>query len=193
MPNWCESKFAFVVDDLKNKGELKRLYDNLNKACNTPCPEQNGFGDSWLGHVAIIHNISWENRGCRGYISHMDDFNDVANYFVIGLETAWEPPSEFFDCILKQYKGISYVYIAEEGGNGIYINTDTSRGIFPERYMLYNDDEDVYFKNENELIEYMDKYMGKTFNSFKEIKDYIDKLRKSNPDICISVYEFSKC
>ncbi len=44
------------------------MYDNLSKACNTHCPEENGFGDSWLGHVAIIHNIPWKSIRCKGYI-----------------------------------------------------------------------------------------------------------------------------
>ncbi len=57
MPNWCESTYAFITNDLGNKSELKRLYDNLNKIYNSHCPQENDFGDSWLGHVAIIHNI----------------------------------------------------------------------------------------------------------------------------------------
>ncbi len=228
MPNWCESKFAFIVDDLKNKGELKRLYDNLNKACNTPCPQENDFGDSWLGHVAIIHNrvlsklhkgslkiimqcwvlgtlilyhskfrkksnISWENKGCRGFILGIDDLNENDDYFVIEVQTAWEPPSELFDCILQQYNGVSCIYIAEEGGEGIYINTDTSGKIFPDRYILYTDDTGfLYFKDEITLINYANSYTGKTFNSFEEITDYIDNLKKSKHDICIDVYKFSE-
>jgi len=191
MPNWCESKFAFVVDDLKNKSELKRLYDNLNKACSTPCPQENDFGDSWLGHVAIIHNISWENKGCRGFILAINDLNENDDYFVIEVQTAWEPPSELFDCILQQYNGVSCVYIAEEGGEGIYINTDINGTIFPDRYILYTDDTGfLYFEDEITLINYANSYTEKTFNSFEEIKDYIDELKKSKHNMCIDVYKF---
>ncbi len=194
MPNWCESKFAFVVDDLKNKSELKRLYDNLSKACNTHCPEENGFGDSWLGHVAIIHNIPWKSIRCRGYISHIDDFNDIANHFVIGTETAWGPLTDFGDCILEQYKGVSYVYMAEEEGNEIYINTDISGKIFPDKYMFYNEDVgSLYFKDESDFVKYVSKYLEKKFEYFDEIKKYIDSLRSSDEDLCIYVTKFSEC
>jgi len=114
MFDWYESMYAFITNDFENKNELKRLYDNLNKACNTPCPQENDFGDSWLGHVAIIHNIPWESKDCRGYISRIHDLVENTLYFVVETETPSEPPSELFDCILKQYKGIMYLYIAEK-------------------------------------------------------------------------------
>ncbi len=121
----------------------------------------------------------------------MDDFDEDDTYFAIDTETAWEPLSEFWDCILKQYEGISYVYIAEEPGFRLYINTDVSGDIFPDRFIFYNDKgKNMYFKDVIELIKYVNKYLGKTFNSFEEIKDYINELKKSKHNMCIDVYKF---
>jgi len=66
---------------------------------------------------------------------HIYDY-DSACYFKLETETAWCPMNELWDAVLEQYEGVSYVYVAEEAGCDIFINTDTEGQFFDQRYML---------------------------------------------------------
>ncbi len=195
MPYWCKSMYAFITNDLNNKSELKRLYDSLSKVCNTYYFEENYYRDNWLKNVAIDHNILSDSIKCEGKINWMSDFNNDINYFIISTYTIDKPLSEFWDCVLKQYKGISYIYTAEVDETELYINTDINGDIFPIRFMFYESDlEPQHFKDEIKFIEFVNDYLGENFNNFEEVKDYVTNLRKSEPDIFIGVhkYEFSE-
>lgn len=192
MPNWCNSRFAIIADN-NSKKELKRLYDNLNNTMNSKCPQENGFGNEWLGHVAIDNELPWNRLCCRGRILDIDNkitqLNENKDYFIVTTETAWTPPVELFNEILKKYKGLTYKYIAEEEGNEVYINTDITGDIFPERYLFYTEDKGYqYFRTKEELLKGMNEYFNTNFDDIDEIQRYID----INIDEYIEVYKYSE-
>lgn len=113
--------------------------------------------------------------------------------------------SGFWDKILKHYKNISYVYLAEEPGNELYINTDRTGLIYPERFKFFFQYENlkvaqkafpnlkvdngvsVYFKDSKELINYIQDISGKYFSNFDEILKFIENLDYDY----IGVYKFN--
>lgn len=207
MPNWCITDVTFISE---NKNELKRLYDNLIKLYDIPCPVKNDFGNWWFGNIAIFHNLSLENLRCRGKIAYVDEFYLDDNCFRILTETAWEPLSEFWDKILEQYNNIKYVYMSEEPGAELYINSDTSGLIYPDRFKLDIYCEDYakikkafpniyngvcpgfieFFKNADELINYMQELTGQHFNEVEDILSFIDDINKKDNSYSVYVHEF---
>jgi hypothetical protein len=67
MPNYCDNKIGFICDEA-NTGELKKLYDILYNIFTTPYHCKHGFGDAWLGRVAIAHGLDYEKIPCKGVI-----------------------------------------------------------------------------------------------------------------------------
>ena len=138
MANWCFSNFTFFVEKDEDLGELKRLHKILTEGLLRPSEVKNSFEPGWLGKVAINHDICWESVKCRGAIEFIDDkIVEVSPMcFSIRTETAWEPMVELWEAVTAKYRGVSFVYLAEESGLGIFINTDRSGRFYTERYRL---------------------------------------------------------
>jgi hypothetical protein len=51
------------------------------------------------------------------------------------METAWNPLPEVYEKFAEKY-GLSFVYIADEPGCEIYVNTDIEGKFFTDRYIL---------------------------------------------------------
>jgi len=205
MPNYCSSKYAFFAND-ENIGELKRLHDCLTDTIAVLSQVKNDFEPGCLGKVAIEHGIDPKCIPCRGGINYLSNFEAESGYFTLDTETAWAPMDELWEAVISRYSGISYVYIAEEPGLEVYINTDVEGTFFTERYLFeicgYTpvpegwcvDDEKLdyleirkYFKDFDELADYCTKLTGKEFGTFEELKSYFfDILGKD----CI--HEFAK-
>ena len=196
MPNYCDNKIGFICDEA-NTGELKRLYDLLYNIFTTPYQCKYGFGDAWLGRVALAHGLDFDIIPCKGEILDVGDLDEGATHFRIAAETHWRPTLELWDAVIKQYTGIRYVYISDESGGGIYINTDIEGVCFPERYIIYayiSDSscdelppeyftdkitiqellEETYrFNNFKELQDFMFEITGKTFTTVKRMNSYL--------------------
>jgi len=134
MPNWCLNHLVFFTNGEGNK-ELSRLYKKLEAIFETPSEHKNDFEPSWLGKVAIAHGFDINKFPCRGWISQLDDYEPESNYFMLQSETAWSPTDELWQSVVAQYEGVSFVYIAEEPGFEVFINTD--------RKGIYNDDDNT--------------------------------------------------
>jgi len=207
MPNWCSSKYAFYADD-ENKDELLRLHNNLSGIMKTPSEVENGFEPGWLGKVAIKHGIDWESLPCKGTIEHLDRYKPGGNFFTLNAETAWSPTEELWETVIARYEGISFVYIAEEAGNGIFTNTDAAGTFFPEKYLF-----EIwgnapipegwfagggkpgslcireYFEDFGELADYCAKLTGKEFGTFEELQSYFFGIFEEE-NIFVGIHEF---
>jgi hypothetical protein len=120
------------------------------------------------------------------------------------METAWGALPEVWNAMADRY-GLEYVYISEEPGNEVYVNTDTSGRFFTTRYMLdYFDIEDLELDSETEAkfgerlreicaeTKYYDSF-NEVMNDFKEFGFAVNQIEELNECLDrfnIRVYEF---
>lgn len=135
MPNWCLNEIAFYCAN-EHKDELIKLHNSLSRLLKTGSAIQNIFGNGWLGNVAYQHGINYEDDYCRGELSSVTTINDDTNSFIIYTSTAWSPKSELWEEVCERYEGIAFCYCSEEGGNGIYVNTDHEGEFFAKRFII---------------------------------------------------------
>ncbi|MCL2047391.1 MAG: hypothetical protein FWG87_01575 [Defluviitaleaceae bacterium] len=208
MPNWCSTGYAFYTK-AEDKSELSRFYKNLMEILQTPSEVENGFEPGWLGKVAIKHGLDYESVPCRGWIEHIDEYEPEHGVVTLRTDTAWGPLTELWEAVLTQYDGICFVYIAEEPGLGVFVNTDTEGLYFNEWYLLeifgdaevpegwYADEEspvalDIreYFEYDGELLEYCEKFTGKKFSTVGELRAYFASIFDGS-DTIVNIHEFT--
>jgi hypothetical protein len=121
------------------------------------------------------------------------------------METAWSPLPEVWDKMAEKYN-LSYVYVSEECGMSIYVNTDTLGRFFSDRYILDYFDinnleiaPDVMAKYGERLRELSDESryyedFDDVLNDFKSLGfhgDNIEDLNKYLDKFSLTVHEFS--
>jgi len=209
MANPCSNRYAFYTTD-ENKDELLRLYNNISAVMETRSEIKNDYEPGWLGKIATCHGIDWEQIPCRGYIGHLDEYEPDSNFFTLEAETAWSPTEELWEAVIALYTGISFVYVAEESGFDIYINTDTEGLYLPDRYLLeiwgdapipeswYADqvkprhlDIREYFENLDSIMDYCTKFTGKVFTTFEELQSYFFGIFDEESSVIVGVHEFT--
>ena len=137
MPNWCSNSVAFYQ---KNKGTtmLEAFYADIQKYQNYKDPETSN-SSSWVGHWLESNRIDTKNLYARGFFNHCELSDDHVR---IDMETAWGPLPEIWDLMADKYD-LAYVYISQEPGCEVYVNTDIVGMYFSTRYQLN------YFEIEN--------------------------------------------
>jgi len=181
MPNYCDNRIGFICDEANTK-DLKQLYDILYTIFNTSYHCKNGFGESWLGRVALEHGLNVNEIPCKGEILDVGDLDEDEIHFKIFIESHWRVNVELWDAVVKQYTGIRYVYISDEPSGGIYINTDIEGVCFPEKYIIFANMSDSsydelpseYFTDKIAQHEIFDETYR--FNSFKELQDFMSEI-----------------
>ena len=207
MPNYCESKIGFICDE-KHIDQLKILQGKLYDICFMENQAKKaGYGNGWLGCVAIKHGLDYDTLPCDGKILDVDDLDEDVTHFKISVQTLWKVEIDLWDAVIKQYAGIRYVYISEDTCGGVYINTDSEGVCFPEKYVIYANmagssyktlppdyftgtitpmelfDEKTTFKNFKELQEFMTEITGKTFETVNCMNLYFqDAMRAYDRD-----------
>jgi hypothetical protein len=196
MPNWC----AVDVKFFGNKDNVERLYHDWGTALKTISK-----GDSnWLGRLLIYNNINPDIVYCRGFVIDIYIDDDVLS---VCSEDAWAPMSDFYELIAALYN-VQYVYIAEEPGSEVYINTDTEGRFFTDKYKIelyvenmdqYKDDPliqalnelsgDAYYDNFNDIAEVLGPY---GVHSEHDIKPFIESFGNKYPDIELEFAVFDK-
>jgi hypothetical protein len=156
----------------------------------------------------------------HGIFNHFDDKvsedDDGISYFEVQIETRWIPKTDILDGICKYYKNkIDYVYLAEEPGCEVFINTDKDERFYSTRFYLSLEgdelsdyDSEYYFDSWSELVEKLKEIFSelieyeftteeKVFeNPDKEIKNLnkiIENIIEENDADCsvyISFYSF---
>ena len=210
MANICCNRHAFYTQS-ENKDELLRLHKNLSAVMEAPSEAKNAYDQGWLGLVAIKHGLDWEKEiSCRGMIEHLDDYEPGNNFFTLESVTDWVPMDELWEAVIAQYKGVSFVYTAEECGERIYINTDIEGLYFPEKYLLeicgdaaipkgwYANQEKPncleireYFSSFDDLRDYCIKLMGKEFDTLEELEGYLSDLFDKESNTFANIHEFT--
>ena len=135
MSNTCSSIVVFKGKDLS---EITKFYLKIHEAV------REGGGVAWdiLRHLGYTDGeIAVDGRTDVDAIEYTRAFDpeepDAKEETIFGVrldvESAWEPPVDFFKMLLAKIlpsnRHTDFVFLAEEPGNEIYINTD-EKGIF---------------------------------------------------------------
>jgi len=137
MPNWC-------WNHLEITGEEKQLHEFVEKSTkdkehefsfNGTCPMPKTLRITAGTHLSFMEKIkryiniklyghdNWYNwsianwgtkwDACESYISH-----DDIDYFAVSFQTAWSPPVQWIDNIMKDFPDLSFTLEYEEPGMG---------------------------------------------------------------------------
>jgi len=217
MPRYCYTDYAFISRDKAGLSELKRLHNNLSKIMTKPSKATNGFGPGYFEALAKSHGLNPKDIPCDGAIIEIiqSTFSESLGFFTILTESAYSPKINLWNKIISQYKGVSFVYRAEEPGWDLFINTDERGEFYPDRFLLSVDCEDVtptlpvfegwgdnffekdddapprievqeYFACFEALQSYFADFTGKRIASIEEMNSYFDGINERCSDIGVN-------
>ena len=174
MANMCYNTIVFYQEDEKND-RLKLLMEDLEKYVDYQDSESEGY----IGKLFEAKGIDVGNMNTRAFISYLEDFSD---HIHMELESAWRPMPSIHEKIAEMYD-LKQVYMAEEPGYKIYVNTDVEGSYFEVRYFFScskkdidkinweNKDISVYKNVSNELL-YEDGYFEDFEDLMKHFKGF---------------------
>ena len=171
--------------------EVRSLYKIINANDKRKTSRvKNGFGTLWIGNIIDALGENWEKLRCRGEIIgyHIEN-----NLLTIYQSTAWCEQEGFRECIEKKFPSIKVYYREEEPGCDVYYTNDADRNYFPERYLLNNNDEPLYFNTIEEAAEYVSGIVNqKVEANMTAIEKALDEYEEENKDedVYFSFHEF---
>lgn len=124
MPNWCLTRITINHESEEKLKELEKLINEWTSKDYM----KNGFGLEWLGNIVgnsgvgtVDENQETDLR-CRGRLTYMEYFD---GQLTIDTVTAWSPMLKMWKKVLDKYlPDAELIYLAEEGGNGLYSTND---------------------------------------------------------------------
>lgn len=189
MPNWCYTNYKLVGE----AAEIADLHKKLTELETMAEPlVENGFGNLFLGCVVNHFGGDWNKIYCRGEIEYMERCSD--NLLHITTSTAWGDMPEVWDFVCEQYPGITYYFLAEEGGMCYYVNSDTTGEYFPEKYLIddFANGSD-YAESDEELFAIIaERIEVDRIENFEELNIYLELFNEDHPDDGIYYHEFTK-
>ena len=193
MPNWCSSTFVFYHNGTKaGETALEDLHGKILEYTKAPSRVKNGFGPKWLGNVVDGFGIDWNTVECRGEIIDASDVEDDSGRraFRVYTETAWGPmPEMWWQIIDAMYPGlVHFVYMAEEPGNGVFVNTDSAGLFFPDRYRAAVEDGEEFYEEFFCSDEELEKFLKEKYGIEEPT---LDAARKKATEFgcCVDEYE----
>lgn len=198
MPNWCFNETIFYGDE----DTILKVYNKLNETT-----QLRGLRTEIKNHFNyVLEALGVSNDDefyVRGHISYYElkKFYDKELTLYIQYETAWNPICETLDKVLEKYAPtLKQVTLADEGGMGIYVNTDTEHKYFTERYWLDMWDSEDHYNDtryhdslESAIAEFKMFYEINTeINSEEELRAEIKRIEELDEDnIYITFEEFT--
>ena len=185
MPNYCSNSIVFFS---KDKTKLSVFLRKVYAAYDS---RKSGFYS-----LMVLHG--YNNREIASVIDKRDDFTSCDTslkmgkdsdtyHFSLETETAWTPHMEAFRKILheKYSDTIQMVYISEECGCEVYINTDTEGMYLPERFVVdcchYGVFHKEYFDTFENALEWIrEEYTDLGFSRYDSVAEITDKINAAN-------------
>lgn len=172
MAEYCDTTITFT-------GDTESLADLFSKL-------QTG----WLGDIADIFDVQ---AHCSGSIENID-----VDFHTIYQTTRWEPNIELWNQIItKHYENkVSFVYLAVEPFQNIFINSDVSHKIFPDKYFcdyeIKNSADTAYYTYDKEqlFLELIKDLTGQSVRTFEEAKEACSLFNSSHNEEFIHVGRF---
>lgn len=190
MPNWCSSSYVIEGD----KKEVRKLLGIMNRLERRKKPAvKNGFGTAWLGCLVNALGEDWNKIYCRGDWSNLEMVNDTVRFTT---ETAWGPCNEVLDLILQKFPSLSYYFLCEEPGMGIYQTNDGEGKYFSDKYRVdvCTPDEKYqceYFSDKSVMYKWLEELFGQPIASDDDIRILVDNLEKKSENAYCYIDEFS--
>ena len=200
MPNWCSNQIAFYQED-GGCTLLEAFHADIQKYVGYREPDTGRFSN-WAGHWLESNKINPDSVSCRGSFESCELYFD---HVIISMETAWGPIPELWEKLAEKYD-LRYVYIAEECGGELYINTDSCGRFFTTRYILNYFDLDYLEIDSGLMSEYRERLKElseetRYYDDFEEVlddfKDFgfrvtnLEELNKCLEKFNLEVYEYS--
>ena len=185
------NKSDVVYKCIGDPKEVRSLYKIINANDKRKTSRvKNGFGTLWIGNIIDALGEDWEKLRCRGEIIgyHIEN-----NLLTIYQSTAWCEQEGFRECIEKKFPSIKVYYREEEPGCDVYYTNDADRNYFPERYLLNNNDELLYFNTIEEAAEYVSGIVNQKVEANMEaIEKALDNYEEEHEDddVYFSFHEF---
>ena len=200
MPNWCSNSIAFYQEDDGN-AMVEAFYADIEKYQNYK-DHETGETSDWVGHWLRSNRIDTNNLYARGFFTNCE-LN--GNHVRVDMETAWGPLPEVWDLMADKYE-LVYVYLSEEPGCHVYVNTDADGRFFSTRYMMNYFDVDDLELDTGTMVEYGERlreFGGDTqyFDSWDEVAEAfevfgfgtadLDGLNERLEAFGLTIHEFS--
>lgn len=194
MPNWCCSKFVFYG----NQEDVHDFATRVQQYIDRP-PIREHADRNWIGSVVEGFGLDYRSLSCSGTIDNCYETEAEGSLdasFTIETTTAWEPMVDTWETIISHAYDdrLQYVYLSEEPGMGIFINTDDSGDYLPEHWLvdMAADGHEIYeyFDDSDEMLDYMSVELGRYFHTLKELYKYADNINNSGTDGFCSIHEF---
>lgn len=188
MANWCSTTIEFFGSGYDANIQLKELYEIILEMEKTGRVQ--GADNLWLGNFVDMFGGDCKEADCRGFITYIEEYENYDEdlcHFRIEQEDAWYPKVGVWREILSNnFPDIEMVYVAEECGCEIYINSDTDGLFFTQKYCAeicdgeYGDyiDSD-YFDTQIDLLHYLEMHIP---------HEDIDEALMGNPNYDAEVY-----
>ena len=188
MPNWCDTTYKCVGDPK----EVRSLYKVIRANDKRKKPRvKNDFGRLWLGCIINALGDDWEKLRCRGEIYY---YELEGNVLTICQNTAWCEQEGFRECIEKKFPSIKVYYWEEEPGGDVFYTNDSNGTYFPDRYLLDNYEEPLYFETIEEAAECVSSIVGhKVDPAVKTIDEALENYLEEHEDedVFYSFHEFT--
>lgn len=209
MPNWCDCSMVIYTDDESKKDNIQKVYNLLSEQLkrsekiqteNETLPEGKKHSLNWDTYEVyktlkpgITDEQIKDSMFIRGTIYDVK-LDQEQNIIRVAYETAWEPMLDGWDELITDY-GLKQVTLAVEPMEDLYINTDTAKKYFKEKYIVdicINDNYyEEYYETAAQVLEDMGKYFNKTFKTLKDFTKFCKKVSDDdNNDDWISFEEF---
>ena len=179
MANDCWNNIKIFARNKNGSTELKKLWMRIGHMMDSGV---NGFGDypSWYGNLLIAHGVEEDDiNDARGSIEELywDDSRDCIS---ISTDTAWNPKMHIIEQMLENYDDLDYVYVSEEPGMRIYINSDTTGKFFTDRYDVDYDLGTIacdhqYVEDWSEVVDIMENISERIHEKYPDFKCILDE------------------
>ena len=197
MPNWCGMSLTIFNSKGENDKNIDILYENIKRNCLNDQSESAkliGIDSQWLENLAYACGVSLDKLFIpkNNDSKYINDFHPKAFLYDVCrnddgsirlyIDSAWNPCDNFLEALFNEnldlLKDLDYVYIADECGNDVYINTDTKKLYYSTEYCITTDEEifggeDQYFDSKEELLEFFNTRINKSFKSTKELEEWL--------------------
>ena len=167
MANTCINNITFYSND---KEKIERLFKDFHTAYEIR--DEKGYRVSCA--YDLIKNMGYDYEGKmdfrkRNYFTLISGEIDIVEldegnlyHFEVCTESAWTPNMQLFKALIEEesYKGIELVYLSEESGCELYINTDTTGYFYETRYAIMS-----YLENREDGEDEYQSYYEADFSS----------------------------
>lgn len=200
MANWCYTEFTFVGKE----NEIKDFCDKI-KSFTSKERLPNGFGNDWLGNIVDGFGFNWNRIDCGGQalsVTEVEKYLSEAK-FSVNVMTAWRPMTKMWDKVIeKYYPSIRYVFLAEEPGNEIFINTDKEGAFYLDKFYMdldlpdkYEYESTYYCTSEKGVVETLNSIFGYSYDNYeqciKAVEEELDKEEYRDKEYYVSVHKFA--